>query len=434
MIRVEHRARTEPALAVVMPSLNQARYIVAAVQSVLNQGVEGLRLLIQDGGSEDGTLESLAPIIGPHGLVDLRSEHDDGPARALDRALHRALDTGAPVIGWLNSDDLYTPGALQRALAHLAAHPDQVAVYGEGEHIDADGRPIGRYPTLAPEVDLGAWRDGCPVCQPTMFLRREALQTLLPVDVSLRTAFDYELWLRLFKAFPGRIGFIPEVQAQSRLHTDGITARQREQVALEGLQVVHRHLGPAPGHWLLTHSAEALAACPFEAEASAVKQHLLALADHAAPWLEPGGAERLKQQMQASPAWRLSSASLGVELHADGWAGPQLQIRLRQPPVEQPAVGLLRVHGRHAWPRPGRLRLGLSAWQDGQRLASGHAWWRCRFVLDIPVHDRQAGSKQRLQVRANAHFVPAEVLVGSRDMRQLAWQVERIEILPAAQR
>jgi hypothetical protein len=422
---------TAPTLAVVMPSLDQGAFIDEAVASVLTQPVAGLRLWVQDGGSHDDTPARLQALARRFPGLGWAQAPDDGPAQALNRAFARALDSGAPVIGWLNSDDAYTPGALPRALQHLAENPGHVAVYGEAEHVDAAGRPIGRYPTRGPAEPLDSWRDGCPVCQPTMLLRREALQALGPLDESLRTAFDYDLWLRLFRRFPGRIGFVPAVQARSRLHAGAITLRQRERVALEGMQVVHRHFGAAPGHWLLTHAAEAAAAVPFERSAAAVQAHLLALADRAAPWLAPGGLAALKAGLQASAPWRLMREGLGTGVHADGWSGPTLQLRLRQPADPQAAIGRLRLHGRHAWPRPGRLRLGLRAWLGGHELAHTTVWWRRRFELDMTLPPQGPGTDLVIEVRASHSFVPASRVAGSTDTRRLAFVVEAIEAFAA---
>lgn len=412
-----------------MPTRQQAAFIDESVASVFGDRVP-CALLVQDGASTDDTAERLAALGRQHPGLSVDSRPDSGPAEGLDRALRRALDTGAPVIGWLNSDDLYAPGALRRALAHLEAHPEHVAVYGQADHIDVDGRHLGPYPTRTPELPLSDWRDGCPVCQPTMFLRRETVQALLPVDTSLRTAFDFELWLRLFKAYPGRIGFVPTLQARSRLHDASITLRQREQVAMEAMAVVHRHLGAAPGHWLVTHAAEALALCPVERDTQAVKQHLLALAEQASPWLAPGGVGALQRELQASRAWQLTGSYVGAKVHADGWAGPTMALRLRQPLPPTPVIGSLRVVGRHAWPRPGALRQCVTAWHGGQRVGEARAWWRQRFVLDIPVASRQPGQTQEFELQAAASFVPAEVLARSHDMRRLAWQVETIDLVP----
>ncbi len=417
---------------VVMPTRDQARHVDAALDSILLQGGCVERVLVQDGGSRDGTLERLQQRQREDSRIEVLSAPDDGPADALNRVFARALAAGASTIGWLNSDDLYTPGAVGRALAHLEAHPALVAVYGEGEHIDADGQPLGRYPTRGPDEPRSHWRDGCPVCQPTMFLRREALQALLPLDTGLRTAFDFDLWCHLFAAYPGRIGRLDAVQALSRLHADGITTRLRQQVVLESMAVVHRHFGSAPPHWLATHVGESLADCPFSITTEALQAQWQALAARAAPFLAPGGVDEARRLMQATRTWQLMRPGFVAAVSADGWAGPELELRLRQRAPPGRPVERLRLRGRHAWPRPGRWRLRVGATLDNRVLATTVAWWRRRFVLDIPVPVCEPGVDLVFRLHADDHFVPARVNAGSNDHRRLAYQVEAVELLPAA--
>ena len=119
-----------PILSVVMPSLNQHDYLGAAVRSVMSQAVEALELVVMDGGSTDGSLDLLAELTAESaGRLRWFSAPDDGAAQAIHSAI---LEARAPLIGWLNSDDLYTAGAVQRAIEHLARQPHQVMVYGRG--------------------------------------------------------------------------------------------------------------------------------------------------------------------------------------------------------------------------------------------------------------------------------------------------------------
>jgi glycosyltransferase involved in cell wall biosynthesis len=76
------------------------------------------------------------------------------------------------------------------------------------------------------------------------------------LDESLKTAFDFDYWMRAFRAYPGQIGFVDRIQAQSRLHKDCITLRQRKKALIEGVQVLARHLGSAPPEWVLTYVDE----------------------------------------------------------------------------------------------------------------------------------------------------------------------------------
>lgn len=424
-------ATTLPLLSVVMPTRNQAAFIRAAIDSVLAQATDlpgPLELVVADGASDDGTQAVLAALAAERpGVVHWVSEPDHGPADAVNKAVARAR---GEIIGWLNSDDLYTPGAAARALDAFGQRPDLVMVYGEGDHVDVDGRFLNRYPTRGPDTPLAAWADGCHICQPTAFFRREAFAALGSLDTSLRTAFDYEFWLRLFKAYPGRVGFVPQVQALSRLHEAGITLRMRERVAMEGLQVVHRHIGPAPIHWLLTHVGEALRTCPFDADVDAARRHLLALADEAAPWLAPGDAATLKHEMAAQRAWQLARPDFVADVQPDGWALQDMELRIRQPSPPQRPYRRLRLWGRHASPVGGALR--LSAQVSGA--AGGGAPWQggCarngRFEIVLPLPPDSAGQALTVHLHAEPGFVPARVAPGSTDTRRLAFLVDAVDL------
>jgi hypothetical protein len=411
------------ALSVVMPTRNQAPFIRSAVHSVLAQD-EVRELVIADGASSDGTPAILDELAQSHpGRVRWLSQPDAGPADAVNQAVERAR---GDVIGWLNSDDLYTPGAAARALQAFAAHPGCVLVYGEGEHVDEQGTHLERYPTRGPDTPLAAWADGCPVCQPTAFFRRDAFLALGGLDTTLRTAFDYEFWLRVWKQHAGQIAFVPQVQAQSRLHAGGITLRMREQVAMEGLQVVHRHVGAAPVHWLLTYASEALGPCPFDADPARVRTQLQALAEQARDWLVEGGVNEFRQRLAAHRGWQLARSGFVADVHADGWAAPLAALRLKQP--QQP-WRRLKLWGRHASPRGGPLRLALVE-AEGRLLWQGGASAQGPFSVVLPLPASTPGEALRLTLRSETHFVPADSDARSTDRRALAYQIDAIELLP----
>lgn len=130
-------------------------------------------------------------------------------------------------------------------------------LYGEGEHIDVEGTFLERNPTLTPSAHaLEVFQQGCFICQPTVFFKRTTRLLVGSLDVTLKTAFDFEYWLRVFKRFPGRIGFVDALQARSRLHDACIARTQRRRVALENMQIVQRHLGDPQPHWLTSYAKE----------------------------------------------------------------------------------------------------------------------------------------------------------------------------------
>jgi hypothetical protein len=149
-------------------------------------------------------------------------------------------------------------------------------VYGEAEHIDDVGAILDLYPTIPPPVLIESFHVGCFICQPTVFFRRTLYVLLGDLDESLKTAFDFELWLRVFRYAPERVGYIPEFQARSRIHPGTITANFRRTVAIEAINILHRHTGSAQGHWILTYLREYIARAE-EPTASAVEAEFTAI-------------------------------------------------------------------------------------------------------------------------------------------------------------
>ena len=285
----------QPLVSIVMPSLNQAAFIATAVESVLSQSYQQLELIVADGGSTDGTQAWLAQRQAQDARLRWFSEPDTGPAEALNKALLHAKGT---LIGWLNSDDLYTPGAVQRAAQALQERSDCLMVYGQGEHIDANGAVLERYPTLAPPTPSSEFAKGCFICQPTVFFRRTMWLLLGKFDEELKTAFDFDYWLRAFARFSGRIGFVDAVQAQSRLHADCITLRLRRTVILEGMPLLARHLGHAPKEWLLTYVNQLLALSTHQQGVDDLKEHVAQTLAVARPWLRPADLLALEEEME----------------------------------------------------------------------------------------------------------------------------------------
>lgn len=243
----------EPLISVVMPTYQQADFIEESIRSILEQDYKWIEIVVADGGSSDKTLDILKGLSRQNRNIFWESKEDNGPAQAINRAVKRSRGT---IIGWLNSDDKYKAKAISTAVKELSDKPNLTMLYGHGEFIDVKGEVIGSYPSLEPQMGLSALLNGCFICQPTVFFKRSMFSLLGPLNEGLQASFDYDYWLRAFKSFPNRIGFIDSCLAQSRLHSDGISAIMHRQIALEGLKVTHEHLGSASPHWAITYLEE----------------------------------------------------------------------------------------------------------------------------------------------------------------------------------
>ena len=225
-------------ISVVIPSYNQAAYLPMTLESVCAQDHPDTEVLVFDGGSTDGSAEILQTgrrTTATGGPVRWVSQPDGGQADAINQGLRAA--TG-DVLAYLNSDDVYYPGALAAVAAHFEANPDCLALYGRAHHLYADGSIMEEYPTGS--WDYARLLDTCFLCQPAVFWRREIVERFGVFDDTLRYALDYEYWLRVGREVPfhyleGRF------LAGSRLHADTKTLSQRAAVHLELARTVQKY-------------------------------------------------------------------------------------------------------------------------------------------------------------------------------------------------
>ncbi len=187
--------------SIITPCWNSRRYLEACVQSVAAQRGPGLEVeyIVVDGGSTDGSLDLLR---GVKDRVDiLISEPDRGPADAINKGFARA--TGE-VVGWLNADDFYYPGALRRAAETMARHSTAAFCFGPCRIVDEGGAEIRRGITRFKEMFFpfsSRFTFQCInyISQPATFFRRDAVGRAGPLREDLKAAFDYEFLLRLWR-------------------------------------------------------------------------------------------------------------------------------------------------------------------------------------------------------------------------------------------
>jgi glycosyltransferase involved in cell wall biosynthesis len=338
-----------PSITVVTPSFNQAKFIAETIESVLAQNYPNLEYIVMDGGSTDGTLD----ILRRYGeRLHWVSEPDRGQADAVNKAV--ALGHGE-IIGWLNSDDTYAPGALERAARAFARWDDLAVMYGDADHVLEDGTRYAPYPTAS--FDHRRLAEDCFICQPAAFVRRKFFNEAGGLDPSLRFCMDYDLWIRMGRDH--RFAYLPEVLAQSRLHKDAKTFAARGRVFQEIIQTVQRHYGFVPFAWAYAYADHVFNRSPrevFQAKRRSVVA--CAIGVLLTIWLnrgKPAYCARTFRQAARSAKARLSFAARPFEGRwSDGWISKSFVSQV----VVSPGTTGIAIRGRHAM--PGRRRLMLS--------------------------------------------------------------------------
>ena len=196
---------------IVTPSLNQESYIGATIESVITQaGDFQIEYFVQDGGSADGSLETIRSYAerigsGRQGIhcrgitMDWESKPDKGQTEAVNRGLKKAA---GDIVAYLNSDDMYFPGTLEGVATVFQSHPEVDFVHGDGEFIDEQGNP--KWEWLSRPYDHKVmtsyhylWnRFTNFIVQPATFWRKEVLDKIGYLDESFHYAMDNEYWVR----------------------------------------------------------------------------------------------------------------------------------------------------------------------------------------------------------------------------------------------
>lgn len=235
-----HSVTTPASFDLAMPSFRQAPFLPAALDSVLEQRDVVVHLDVRDGGSDDGSVT----VLRRYGdRVRWRSGPDGGQVAAINAALSAGR---SEYVGYLNSDDVLFPGALQRVAETFRKHPEADIVYGRGWFIDEAGRNLREYPTVAFDVDTLIQH--CLICQPAAFWRRSVHDRFGWFDASFDNTFDYEFWLRLATG-GAKFVHLPEYLAGSREHAATKSQRHRGQIFTEIRRMQLRHLGYVGRNW-----------------------------------------------------------------------------------------------------------------------------------------------------------------------------------------
>lgn len=223
-----------PKISVITPSFQQAGYLEQTILSVLDQNYPALEFIVIDGGSTDGSVSILEKY--KERLTYFVSEPDRGQVHAINKGFARATGTW---ITFLNSDDFYNPGALEKVAGMALSNTDARWICGSMKYVDGKLNPYGeRAPqvkNLSPAYWIG-YQTAVP--QPSVFIHKDAIKKTGLFNESLHFVFDTEYWIRM--ALAGYKPFIiPEVLSTFRVHGESKTGQGYSAFYNEQKSLIH---------------------------------------------------------------------------------------------------------------------------------------------------------------------------------------------------
>jgi glycosyltransferase involved in cell wall biosynthesis len=210
----------QPAISIVVPSYNQRpEFVSKCLTSIFTQEGATYEVIFVDGGSRPETLHAAEQF--RNRCAHFISEADQGQADAINKGLR--LATG-DLVGWLNTDDFYEPGAFLHMVDAFAKNPVAPFYMGAGFRADESGdtqRPF--YPDNFC-FDRRAFVYGLNyILQPATFIRRHALEQVGgELNRDLHYVLDSEIWFRLLTL--GDPEWVPFPTASIREYSESKTA------------------------------------------------------------------------------------------------------------------------------------------------------------------------------------------------------------------
>ncbi len=217
-----------PRISVITIVFNGEKHLEQAIASVRGQTYDNIEYIVVDGGSTDGTL----------GIVRKHEDRIDRWVSEPDNGIYDAMNKGialasGEIIGMLNSDDWYAPGALESVAEEYRRSPDKdVAILGRWNAVFED---IDLVIACAPSTDFHRLR----MCHQALFVPRRVYEAVGPYDTSYRYSADLDMALRI------RARGIPFLVLDATVvnyRTSGASGTNYRATGREQSAIIRRHL------------------------------------------------------------------------------------------------------------------------------------------------------------------------------------------------
>lgn len=233
-------------ITIITPSLNQGCFLDKCISSIIEQkGDFFIDYLIIDGGSTDNSIDIIKKYdyILKRGdypkRIEMRwrSEPDSGQSNAINKGLKMAK---GDILGWLNSDDYYESGALDKIARVFTDNHDVDLIFGNGYIVDEKKQIVKSVESVLTTCEEQLKR-GCTVFQPSAFFTRRIINQIGLLDENLHYVMDYDLWLRIMRV--GKVLHVPSYLSNFREWDNSKTVAHYEKFLTERKMIYKKYGG-----------------------------------------------------------------------------------------------------------------------------------------------------------------------------------------------
>ncbi len=232
-----HTEPNIPAVSIVIPTYNHAKFLNQALQSIIDQSHQNWEAIIVNNFSTDDTLQIIESFNEPRFKV-VNFQNSGVIAASRNEGFRQS---SAPFIAFLDSDDIWYSEKLSRCLVELESGNDLVCHGERWVSADTRQRNIVYGPSSNATHDKLLFRGNCLSTSATI-VRREILNKVggFSEDSTFTTAEDYELWLKISQITSSFI-FVDEILGEYRRHELGASSSVLRHLNAE-LAVIDRHV------------------------------------------------------------------------------------------------------------------------------------------------------------------------------------------------
>ena len=231
-----------PKISIIIPSYNKARFIGKTLDSIVKQKYSNFEVIIQDGGSTDGSLDIIKEYALKYpGVSKWESKKDKGQLDAINIGMRKA---SGEILTYINADDIYLPGAFGEVVRLYSENRDAYWFSGRGKVINDKGKEIAKPVTSYKNFLLSL---NTPflllvtnyLMQPSVFIIKEAWKEFGPFAGTTDFVMEYDLWLKLaWKKMPITTD---KYLSGFRIEPNTITKTMTEKLLLEDEKIVRKY-------------------------------------------------------------------------------------------------------------------------------------------------------------------------------------------------